>query len=151
MRIKYLLLALTATALLPVLAGCGSSGEEAAAQTIMPLKKYAHKTDLICGNGSVEQSDLAIGYLEKHPKAKEIELVEPAGIPPLEKEIDELRELGLPRGHEEEAEAVLEEMEKALETLKEEPKGALSERDNPFQKANELAANLGLGDCSQNP
>ncbi|HEV2858067.1 MAG TPA: hypothetical protein VGW80_06665 [Solirubrobacterales bacterium] len=151
MKFRYLLLSLTAAALVPLLAGCGSSGEEATAQTTMPLAKYAHKTDLICGNGSLEQTEIATVYLEQHPNAREVELVEPAGVPPIEKEIQELHELGLPRGHEEQAEAFLEEMEAALEALKEEPSGALSQDHNPFEHSNELAKKLGLGDCSENP
>lgn len=150
MRTKHLLLALAAVALLPVLSGCGGSGEEASAQTTLPLAKYAHKTDLICGDGSIEQGKLAGAYLEKHPGAEELDMVIPALVPPIEKEIEELHDLGLPRGHEEEAEAFLKEMEAALEALKEDPKG-LSQKDNPFEKANQLAAKLGLGDCSQNP
>ena len=150
MRLRYLLLAVTAAALLPVLADCGSSGEEATAQTTMPLKKYAPKTDLICGEGSIEQTELATVYLEKHPGAEELDMVLPAMVPPIEKEIEELHELGLPRGHEQEAEVFLEEMEKALEALKEDPKG-LSQENNPFEKSNELGEKLGLGDCSRNP
>jgi hypothetical protein len=150
MKIRYLLLALTAAALLPVLAGCGSSSEEATAQTTMPLKKYIGKTDLICSNGSIEQGELAGAYLETHPKAEELDMVTPAIVPPIEKEITELHELGLPKGHEEQAEVFLEEMEAALVALKEEPK-TLSEKNNPFKKSNQLAAELGLGDCSQNP
>jgi hypothetical protein len=151
MKLRYLLLALTAAALLPVLGGCGGGEDEATAQTTMPLKKYAHETDLICGDASVEQSKIAIAIMEKNPEVKRAELVEPAAIPPLEKQLQELHDLGLPGGHEDEAEAVIEEMEAALEALKEEPKGALSEKNNPFEKSNQLAAKLGLGDCSQNP
>jgi hypothetical protein len=151
MRFRYLLLALTAAALLPVLAGCGSSDEDATAQTTIPLKKYAQQADLICNNRSGEQTEIATIYLEEHPNAEEVDLVIPAGVPPIEKEIDELRQLGLPAGHEEEAEAFLEEAETALEALKEEPRGALSEEANPFKKANGLSEKLGLGDCSDNP
>jgi hypothetical protein len=150
MRIRYLLLALTAAALLPVLGGCGDSSEEASAEATMPLERYGFKTDLICSNGSIEQTELATVYLEKHPQAEEQDMVLPAMVPPIEKEIEELHALGLPQGHEEEAEAFLEEMEKALEALKEEPE-ELSQKNNPFEKANQLAAKLGLGDCSQNP
>lgn len=150
MRLRYLLLAITAAALLPVVSGCGSSNEQAVAQTTMPLKKYVDKSDLICGDGSVEQGQLAGVYLEKHPKAEELDMVIPAMVPPIEKEIAELKELGLPRGHEEQAEAFLEEMEAALEKLKEEPE-ALSQKNNPFETSNELAAKLELGDCSKNP
>ncbi|HEY3552761.1 MAG TPA: hypothetical protein VGK66_03655 [Solirubrobacterales bacterium] len=136
-------------------AGCGSgsdsgSGEDFA-ETRLPMAAYAHKTDLICGEGSVEQGELAGAYLEKHPHTKEVDLVIPAAVPPIEKEITELHELGLPKGHEEEAEVFVGEMEAALEALKEEPKGALSQKDNPFNKTNELGEKLGLGDCSRNP
>jgi hypothetical protein len=152
MKLRYLLLSLTAAALAPVLAGCGSGGEEeATAQATMPLAKYAHKTDLICGNRSIEQTEIATVYLEKHPGTEEIDLVLPAAVPPIEKEIAELHELGLPRGHEEETEAFIAEMEKALEALKEDPSGALSQKNNPFKKANGLGEALGLGDCSDNP
>jgi hypothetical protein len=151
MKFRYLLLSLTAAALVPLLSGCGSSDEEATAQTTMSLSKYAHQTDLICSNASIEQTEIATAYFKKHPDADEIDLVEPAGVPPLEKEISELHSLGLPKGHEEEAEVFLEEAEKALEALKKEPQGALAGGDNPFKKANELASKLGLGDCSENP
>ena len=43
MRLRYLLLALTAAALVPVASGCGGGGEEATAQTTMPLAKYVLK------------------------------------------------------------------------------------------------------------
>jgi hypothetical protein len=134
------------------IAGCGSdsSSAESFAEATMPLKEYAHKTDLICGEGSIEQGELAGAYLQKHPKAEELEMVVPAIVPPIEKEIKELRELGLPSGREEEAEAFVEEMEAALAALKRDPEG-LSKQDNPFEKSNQLAAKLGLGDCSQNP
>ncbi len=159
MRLRYLLLAITAAALLPVLAGCGSDSSsadsagsgEAFAQTTMSLATYGHKTDLICGNGSIEQGNLATLYLEKHPGTKEVDLVIPAAVPPIEKELTELHELGLPAGHEEEAEVFVKEMEAALVALKKEPKGALSQKTNPFKKANELGEKLELGDCARNP
>lgn len=153
MKLKYLLLALTATALVPLLSGCGgdSSSAETFAQAQIPLAKYAKKTDLICGDGSIEQTELATAYLQKHPNTKEVELVIPAAVPPIEKEIRELHELGLPKGHEEEAEVFLAEMEAALQALKEKPSGALSQKDNPFKKSNELGEALELGDCAHNP
>jgi hypothetical protein len=151
MKIRYLLLALTAAALLPVLGGCGGGSEEATAQTKMPPAKYAHKADLICEEAGNEQSVKAAVYLEQHESAKEADLVVPAGIPPLEKEVTELRELGLPKGREEQAEVFLDQVEKSLQALTEEPDRALSEKTNPYKKANELGEKLGLGDCSRNP
>jgi hypothetical protein len=149
MRLRYLLLALTAAALVPVISGCGSG--DSSSPTTMPKATFGHKADLICEEAGNEQLAKATSYLQQHPNAEEADLVVPAGIPPIEKQIAELNELGLPRGHEEGAEVFLEEMEKALQALKEEPKGALSEKDNPFKNANELGEKLGLGDCSRNP
>jgi hypothetical protein len=63
----------------------------------------------------------------------------------------DLRDLGLPRQHEDEAELFLEKAEEALEVLKEEPARALSVQDNPFKAANQLGEKLGTGDCSRNP
>lgn len=143
------LLALLAVAV--AMAGCGSSGEAVTAQTTMPKAKYAHKADLICEGASYEQTHLANLYLEEHQNAPEADLVVPAGIPPLEKEIKELRELGLPKGQEKKAELFLEEVEKGLYALKEEPSLALSKEHNPYETANELGEELGLGDCSRNP
>ena len=139
--IKVVLALLAVAAMVPV-AGCGggsdSSNGEAFAQTTMPLAKYGHKTDFICSEGSFEQEQLAAAYLAKHPNTKEVDLVIPAAVPPIEKEIKELHEIGLPLGHEKEAEVFVEEMEVALQILKKEPSGAVSRKDNPFNKANEL-------------
>jgi len=151
MKLKYLLLALTAAALLPVLSGCGGSDDASADVPLVPLGRYLYKADLICSDASFDQSELAGAYLEKHPKAEEADLVLPAAVPPLEKMFRQLRQLGLPREHEEEAEIYLEKAEAALEVLKEEPERALSAKGNPFTKANQLGEKLGSGDCSRNP
>jgi hypothetical protein len=151
MKLRYLLLSVTAAAMVPLLTGCGSGDDEATAKTTLPPAKYAHKADVICEEAGNEQAVKANVYLEQHPEAEEADLVVPAGIPPLEKEARELSELGVPQGQEKEAEVFLEEVEKALQALKEEPKSALSEKHSPYEKANELGEDLGLGDCSSNP
>jgi hypothetical protein len=151
MKFRYLLLSLTAAALVPVLTGCGSGGDEATAKATMPPQKFAHKADLICEDAGNEQAVKANLYLEQHPGTKEADLMVPAVIPPLEKEARELDELGLPKGQEEEAEVFLEEVKKALRALKEEPKSALSEKHSSYEKADQLGEQLGLGDCSRNP
>lgn len=151
MKFRYLLLSVTAAALVPLLTGCGSGGDEASAKTTLPPAKYAHKADVICEEANNEQAAKAAVYLEQHPGTKEADLVVPVGIPPLEKEAQELSEIGLPQGQEKEAEVFLEEVENALQALKEEPKSALSEKHSSYEKANELGEELGLGDCSRNP
>jgi len=145
MQPKFLLLFVVVIA---AVGGCGSSSSEPA-----PLSKAAFlkKADGICERAGNEQTLKAAAYLEKHRNANEAALVMPAGIPPLEKEIKELRELGLPEGREEKAEAFLDEVEKGLQALKEKPSLALSQENNPYKKANELGEKLGLVDCARNP
>jgi len=147
MKSRYLLLALTAAALVPVLSGCGSSSGPAT----QSKGQFKNEADLICEGAGNEQTVKATIYLEQHPKAKEVDLVVPAGIPPLEKEIHDLRKLALPQGQEKETEAWLDEVDRALQSLKEEPSSALSENANSYTKANELAEKIGLVDCARNP
>jgi hypothetical protein len=148
-RHSILILVLAVTTSL-MLAGCGG-GDSDTETKVLPKDTFAHRADLICSDVGNEQAELASSYLQKHPNAKDVELVESAGIPPLEKGIRELKELGLPRGHEAQTEAFFAELEKAVKVLTEEPEAALSEQDHPFKTANKLGAQLGLGDCSRNP
>lgn len=131
------------------IAGCGSGDETAAAS--LPKDKFIKQADLICSDASIEQAKKAAVYLEDHPDAKEADLVVPAGIPPLEKELEELEDLGAPIGQEDAVETYLEEFAQALDDLKAEPEAALTPADNPFDKSNKLASDLKLGDCSDTP
>jgi hypothetical protein len=142
------LLLLSALPLALAVAGCGADDSAEASISKAQFRKQAN---LICNKGSIEQYEKANRYLEDHPKAKEADLVEPAGISPLEKELEELQALGVPRGYEEEAEAFLDEFERALEELKEDPRAAVSSGGNPFEKANKLSEKYKFGDCSDSP
>lgn len=149
MRLKLVLPILAAIAALLSLGSCGTSSSSD--PSVLPKQAFDRKADFICEGAGNEQIEMATTYLQQHRGASEEDLVVPAGIPPIEKEIKELRELGLPKGLEDNAKTYLEEMDAALEALKEEPKAALSLKDNPFKKADELARRLGLSDCSSNP
>lgn len=150
MSSKYMILFLVLSGLAASLgiAGCGSDESAEASLTKTQLAKRA---DLICANASEEQFKRAGAYLQKHPGAKERDMIEPAGIPPLEKAIQELKTLSPPAALEAEFDAFTEEFEKALKTTKEDLLTVLSPQKNPFNKANKLARELELGDCSRSP
>jgi hypothetical protein len=145
--ILFSLAALSLTALCAI--GCGE-GEETA-EASLTKAQYALKADFICGVVGDEQFQNAGLYLEQHPGASEVDMVKPAAIPPLEKEIRELSALNPPKGQEGDAQAIIEELKKAVRQLKQEPRAALYTKNSPFNKANTLARHLGLGDCSRNP
>ena len=144
-----LILALATLAATLAIAGCGGGGDSAKAS--LTKAQFAKQADLVCSTAGNEQAEKANLYLKKHPKAEEAEMIEPALIPPLEKGLEELKELGLPRDSEAQAEAFIEEFEKALEELKEDPEAALSPGGNPFEKANSIAKKYEYGDCGLNP
>lgn len=141
-------LALVALASLAVIAGCG--GDDSA-ETSLTKAQVQKKANLICNAASNEQFKLANNYLKKNPKAKEEDLVGLAGIPPLEKELEELEELPVSGDLEDQIDAFLEEFEKGLAAIKDDPDLALSAQDNPFEDANALAKKYKLGDCSDTP
>jgi hypothetical protein len=128
--------------------GCGSHESPRAS---LSMAKFADRADMTCTNAANEQPELAAAVLKKQPGADEADLVAPAVIPPLEKMVKELDDLGLPRGHERQAEMFLSEVETALEEVKRTPRLAVAVAGNPFDRANKLAAKLKLGDCSRNP
>jgi hypothetical protein len=144
-RYSTLLIALVA---LSVVAGCGSDDSQEATLT---KAQFAKRANLVCSEASNEQFANAGRYLKEHPKADEAQMMEPVALPALEKELEELRKLGLPRGGEAEAEAFIEEFERALEEMKEDPEAVVSPGGNPFEKANKLAEKYEYGDCSQSP
>lgn len=141
-------LALIAVAGLALMTGCGSGESTEASLTKAQFQK---KANLICNAASTEQFEKAAHYSEKHPGAKEADFIEPAAIPPLEKELEQLENLSAPSNFQDQVDDYLAEYEKALEALKAEPRSALPSQDNPFEKANHLAEKYKLGDCSDTP
>jgi len=145
------LLAALATLVAALLAVAGCGGSDDSAEGSLTKAQFAKRADLICSNAASEQYKNAGLYLREHPEADEAEMIEPVAIPPLEKQLKELEELGLPREHEAEAEAFLQEFEEALGELKKDPEVAVSPGGNPFDQANRLAEKYEYGDCSQSP
>lgn len=144
-----LTLALAVLTALLALAGCGGDGETAEAS--LTKAQFRTKADFICEGASLEQGDIASKYVAKHPGAEEADLVELAGIPPLEKELRELQELPAPSDLEPKLENFFRAFEEALQRSKEDPSSLLSEKHHPFVKANKLGEKYDLGDCAISP
>jgi nitrous oxide reductase accessory protein NosL len=151
MNIKHhaMLAALSVLLILLVVAGCGAGNEPAEAS--LTKAEFRKQADLICTAAANEQFRKAGIYLNKHPGTKEVDLVEPAAIPPLEKEIRELSALSPPSEQQEDVRTYISDLEKALRKIKEEPSSAIDKTNNPYNNSNTLARHLGMGDCSGNP
>lgn len=137
-----------AAALLMMVSGCGGSE---AAEVHLTKKQFLKKGDEICSKAENEQFEGAGRYIEKHPNAREIDLVIPVGLPPIEKEIRALKALGTPKGDEAEFEAFIKALEAALEDARKDPKVALGSEATSFKKPNKLASDYGFSVCANNP
>lgn len=148
---KSTLFALSAVAVLLGLIGCGSGSDGEMKQTPLTLAEFQKKADFICEGASSEQFRLAGKYATEHPGSTEGDWAESAGIPPLEKELQELRELPPPGSLKSKVEVFLTEFEKALQHVKKKPTSMLLEKGNPFEKTDHLGEKYELGDCSLQP
>lgn len=147
MKQILIILSLVAVAALSI-AGCGDSSS---AETNLSKKQFIARAESICKQAEKEQTELGLKFFQSHPGAEEEEALIPAGIPPIEKELNKLRELGSPSSGQAEVDRYLEALEKAVEEAKEDPAGALAASGGPFEEPNELAQNYGLKTCANNP
>jgi len=127
-------------------AGCGGDDEE-------PLSKaeYIKQGDAICKKASAE--------LEKEAKEQFPGNEEPSGEeltgfaedvlkPNLEGQLNDLRDLTPPEDDADTVNAIYEKVETGLAKLEDDPKVLLSS-DDPFEPANDAAADYGFKECSQ--
>ena len=143
-----LALLLAALAALAALAGCGS-GEEA--QASLSPAQFRKKADFICEGAGNEQLELAGKYKEKHHSAEEADMVVPAMIPPLEKQLEELKELPAPKSLEAHLATFFSAFEAALQEGKEEPLSLVRRKHNPFERSDKLGEKFEFGDCAIAP
>ncbi|MGN6557633.1 MAG: hypothetical protein ACTHLH_06430, partial [Solirubrobacterales bacterium] len=154
-RVIALLAALTALAL--IVAGCGSGSDTTEGTSSLTKAEFVKKGNAICakGNEEIEEGFEEFGKehgfsKEQEPSKAELEeAVETVLVPRISKEIKNIRALGPP---DEEAEAVLNAAEEALEKGEENPKLFLKEESaGPFAKANKLSREYGLTVCGAEP
>ncbi|HET9153986.1 MAG TPA: hypothetical protein VFN85_07715 [Solirubrobacterales bacterium] len=156
---KTLMALSAAVAVLAILvAGCGggsdSSSTEASTSSLTKAE-FVKEGNAICAKGSKEINEGFEQFVEENglskkkapPKAVQEEAVETVLIPRIRKEVESIRALGPP---DEEAEAVLDAAEAALEKGEEEPIQFLKEEsEGPFAKANKLSREYGLVKCGE--
>lgn len=134
-----------------VLSGCGESGSSAD-EPALSKAAYLKRADAFCQKAETEQLKLILTYRKLHPDAEEVELVKPAGLPPLEKQIRQIEALGEPTQDASQIEAWISEFEAALNTVRKKPASIIDlAHTNPFQKADKLAEEYGFKYCDNAP
>lgn len=163
----HALLLVVTTVLLACFSGCGGSGGASPAgqsngvtsstKPRSPAEKARHvkekarfikQGNAICRRADAEQRRLARRYLKKGPVAYKWELVDPAVVPAMEKELRELMALNPPGGDEAQIRRILEEMEKGVKDADYDPIDLVYTWSDPFPRARHLAKRYGLTVCA---
>lgn len=135
MRLTSLLVAVCLGLL--AMAGCGGG---------ISKDEFVKKANAICKKGSDELSDAASDVDVSGGLDKLEEFMTDTAIPNIEKQIENIRDLGFPDGDKAKLEGILEDAGKAIDEIKKDPGDALS-GGNPFADVNEGLQAYGLDDC----
>jgi hypothetical protein len=131
--------------------GC-SAGESA---TAAPTRaEFMKRAEAICERTDEAQKAAIEDFRKKFPKADssiswEERLIVTAGLPPIQTEAEELGDLPVPSGDEEEMKAIVESMEEAVDEARKSPSSML-EKDSvgPFTEVFKLAKEYGFKACA---
>ena len=119
--------------------GCG--GDDA-----IPKAEFLEKANAVC-DVEFEDIDAAVDAMSDKPSQQEIEDVTVDSIlPSVQKQVDGIREIGLPEGDEEEVETLLDDAQAAIDELNDDPTLVGSEED-PFIDVYPRLQRYGLDDC----
>jgi hypothetical protein len=130
--------------------GCGSSDDNA------PTKAaFIKQADAICKKGNQEINKQAHAYFkevgltrhEKPTKEQVTHLADQILIPSVQKQVDGVEGLTPPKGDEDQVQAVTDAANSAIDKGKQDPASLLSNKTDPFKKANQLAKSYGLKVC----
>jgi hypothetical protein len=132
----------------------GNSGTEAKTATVSLTKeKYIRQSEAICEKADEKQNSELKAYLKKNPKSQsskagQEKTIVTIGLPPIEAEVEELKELGPPHGEEAQIGEIIEGIEAAVKKAEEEPGRLLTSSGDPFKQVGELASKYGFKACA---
>jgi hypothetical protein len=133
-----------------LVAGCGGDDDDTTVTTSSLSKAaYVKKADDICDRGRRKIIAYQIPPEEKLSPEESFEnLVDEAAAPAFGEVVDEVRDLGAPRGDEPRVEAFLAAMRQAIEQLEESHESEISAVETPFRRSAKLARGYGFDRCA---
>ena len=139
-----------------LVAGCGGSDDSSSSASISK-EEFITKADAICKESSKRmekqlflflRKNRTEGSLRKPSVAQNEKFITTVLIPNLQREIKELKELGVPDGDEEKVDAMITALEEGLETAEDETATvAAGTSDMVFGIASRIAGEYGLETC----
>jgi hypothetical protein len=137
---KLCILVIASLAVAILLCGCGSSsGSESLSKS-----EFVAEANAICKNAEAERQEALQDISDENPKATELT---DGALPSVEKMTEELGDLGPPPGDKQKVRAIVAAYEAGIGKIEADPEN-LTAVVNTFTKANQLAEEYGLTDCS---
>ena len=127
-----------------VLAACGGGGGED-----VTLRDFVRAGDDVCESYERDRERFQEQANEATDIDEVVALVEDDYLPSVKDQLDELRELDLPSDEDDRAdvEDLLDELDDAIRELEDDVQGALESGDDPFERVNRMADDLGFKVC----
>jgi hypothetical protein len=127
---------------LALLVGCGGGEKH-------PTKAdFVAKANAICATGN-KQIDADLKAVGDNPSEQEMQdAIKTKLIPNVESQLDDIRDLGSPKGDEDKVKAIVDNAQSAADKVKEDPSLLTQEGADPFEEANRLAGDYGLSECA---
>jgi len=132
-----------------VVAGCGGGGDDSTSTSSLAKPAWIAKADAICqqGNQEIEQAaNEQFGKQNQEPTDAQIQqFTNESVVPSVQRQIDEIRDLGAPSGDEDQVNKILDTVQADIDKAK----SATTLPDDPFADGNALATQYGLKVCGQ--
>jgi hypothetical protein len=132
-----------------VVAGCGGGGDDSTSTSSLAKPAWIAKADAICqqGNQEIEQAaNEQFGKQDQEPTDAQIQqFTNESVVPSVQRQIDQIRDLGAPSGDEDQVNKILDTVQADIDKAK----SATTLPDDPFADGNALATQYGLKVCGQ--
>jgi hypothetical protein len=152
MKRKALWLLALALATGSVAAGCGGDDDDGGdgGGDALSKEEFVAQGNEICTEGNAEiEAGAQEAFPEGQPTPETAEaFVNDTLVPSVQGQIDDLRDLGIPEGDEDQVTEILDKAELALQDLKEDPTLAIGQGEDPFAEVNQELTDYGLTACA---
>jgi len=132
-----------------VVAGCGGGGDDSTSTSSLAKPAWIAKADAICkqGNQEIEQAaNEQFGKQSQQPTDAQVQqFTKESVVPSVQKQVDQIRDLGAPSGDEDQVNKILDTVQADIDKTK----SATTLAGDPFADGNALATQYGLKVCGQ--
>jgi len=147
-----LVLPALALALGLALTGCGGSdGSDSDAKSDAPAishDDFVEQANAICADANADLQAAGADLGTNPTQDDLVAFISDTAVPNFQGQHDAIAELGVPEGHEDDVDALLDALQDGIDKVTDDPDGAVSPDVDPFQDANAAATELGLTDCA---